>query len=193
MTFVFCSLLELACVGYLSRDTGLPKGVSPKKKHKRVRRKSLFERLTTSPSLISLNDDANGAVPLIQTPIVEKVNLDTVDPDKGVLPPAMNLLDDDYGYRPPGLGLNLHLALAKYMLGSVPVYACSCNKRKESVHTSTQTNVLAANGGPVRGPAALSAKKAGERLARRIDRTSCIVFPTLFICFNIGYWFHYLG
>lgn len=196
MTFVFCSLLELASIGYLSRDITPEKSSKTPKTRKKRRKRKLFGFYKSSPSVAPTTTDTALASDA-QTPLIEKVQLDRMAPNHGILPPPNLLDDDDYGYRPPGLGLalNLHSTLSRYMLGAIPVYACSCSHRKSDANITIEEKPT--DSVKVEAPQQQSAnqmdKAKKEKMARKIDQISCIVFPTLFICFNIGYWNYYLG
>ena len=117
MTFVFCSLLELAWVGYLSRDDSPPK---PKP-------------LAPAPSAAL----PSTPVKLVQHPVhVHEIpqapqtlhrrtvpNMKSEDENAALLMPR----DNDYGYIPPGYGLNGNIKSAMSMIAG----PCACHKTNQ--------------------------------------------------------------
>ncbi|CAB3403221.1 unnamed protein product [Caenorhabditis bovis] len=163
MTFVFCSLLELAWVGYLSREEEVvsrnPPGsqVAPKPCHPVVQQTQSISASNT----------------------VYRRQKQPKNEEESAL---LSLRDNDYGYIPPGFGLNGNLANAMKSFTS----SCSCEppvvtmmlEEAETIPPSITSN--------------LSRKQRRELLAHQIDSVSVFLFPFLFVLFNIGYWQHYL-
>lgn len=231
MTFVFCSLLELACVGFLSRDTSGVAAHSPKKPKKK--KKKGFHSGRTSPGVVSdklldvpqpayQSSNALQTAYQMSTPAYQTLNQNVLQPtqqgqgqanvkqrlsacnnvnySKSGGSPLLPLrqIDDHYDYRPPGFGLGLNNSLAKFILSSGPSHSCSCQNsfgyqnlpdnqalgsyhERMSQHSQTQKEKDKIHFAKL------------EKLALNIDRMSCIVFPSLFALFNIGYWWYYLG
>ncbi|VDO58010.1 unnamed protein product, partial [Haemonchus placei] len=147
MTFVFCSLLELAWVGYLSREDESPSTPPPLQVH-------------SASSTLHRRNPANE--------------------EESAL---ISLRDNDYGYIPPGFGLNGNIASAMRSFGA----RCSCDP-----HQSYQTEVDDVHPPEHISQTFSSRHHQRERLAKRIDTLSAILFPSLFSLFNIAYWSHYL-
>uniref|UniRef100_A0A0K0D2D5 Neur_chan_memb domain-containing protein n=1 Tax=Angiostrongylus cantonensis TaxID=6313 RepID=A0A0K0D2D5_ANGCA len=147
MTFVFCSLLELAWVGYLSREDecdGETPSTAP----------SIPAKTLPIPPLTS-----NKTMPVAPpTPSFQMhcatSTLHRRNPTNEEESALISLRDNDYGYIPPGFGLNGNVVNAMRSLGA--------------------------------------RRHRRERLAKRIDTLSAILFPSLFSVFNIAYWSHYL-
>lgn len=89
---------------------------------------------------------------------------------------------NDYGYIPPGYGLNDHL---KATMASI-AGPCSCLQQEALPNTKSCSSIPV----PSYDPASLS--KQREQATQYIDKLSAILFPTLFSVFNIAYWYHYL-
>uniref|UniRef100_A0A158PH33 Ligand-gated ion channel 50 n=1 Tax=Angiostrongylus costaricensis TaxID=334426 RepID=A0A158PH33_ANGCS len=134
MTFVFCSLLELAWVGYLSRE------------------------------------DECGAEPPFQMHSVTST-LHRRNPTNEEESALISLRDNDYGYIPPGFGLNGNVRVNRSHMYFIIAF---CDTVTSSVRFF------------------LFRRHRRERLAKRIDTLSAILFPSLFSLFNIAYWSHYL-
>ncbi|RCN36515.1 Neurotransmitter-gated ion-channel transmembrane region [Ancylostoma caninum] len=174
MTFVFCSLLELAWVGYLSRE----------------------EEYSPPPSAVAIPTKTLPIPPLTSnktTPVAPPTPSHQVHSATSTLHrrnPAneeesalISLRDNDYGYIPPGFGLNGNIASAMRSLGG----RCSCDP-----HPSYQTELDEVPESAHPSPSYSSKRHRRERLAKRIDTLSAILFPSLFSLFNIAYWSHYL-
>uniref|UniRef100_A0A0N5AHQ4 Ligand-gated ion channel 50 n=1 Tax=Syphacia muris TaxID=451379 RepID=A0A0N5AHQ4_9BILA len=184
MTFVFCSLLELAWVGYLSREEEDSPPVPaviltnepPSPPNDPTTRVSHFE---TSPLLRSNHILYRRAVASSE----EAAMLNLVG-------------DNDYGYIPPGYGLNGTL---KNAVVSLPVESCACIK---SNNNSIGNNVNNNSSNSARKASLTvastilsqdaSRKKRRDYLAFQIDKFSVYCFPSLFALFNIAYWYTYL-
>lgn len=104
----------------------------------------------------------------------------------------LSLRDNDYGYIPPGFGLNGNIISAVRSLGgrwvSVSVTSnssrCSCEPHSMSA---------ALDDIPLESVTPMcSRKQRRDALAKKIDTISSFSFPFLFCCFNILYWNHYL-
>ncbi|CAI4222225.1 unnamed protein product [Auanema sp. JU1783] len=169
MTFVFCSLLELAWVGYLSREDEdniptnppTPNSVMPLP-------------VKTSPPPPHNDYHSNMST-------MHRKNKTQCEEESAAL---LSLRDNDYGYIPPGFGLNGSLASAMRSLGG----RCSCEPHPQG-YSAVLDEIPEAEERPVEG---CSRRQRRERLAKRIDTLSAIMFPSLFSLFNIAYWSHYL-
>ncbi|KAK6101476.1 Neurotransmitter-gated ion-channel ligand binding domain family protein [Brugia pahangi] len=165
MTFVFCSLLELAWVGYLSREElDPPKPVAAK----------------VSPE-VHQDDDS------IKLMHQDRYETNSLLPRRRLATEEENALinlarGNDYGYIPPGYGLNDHL---KATMASI-AGPCSCLQQEALPNTKSCSSIPV----PSYDPASLS--KQREQATQYIDKLSAILFPTLFSVFNIAYWYHYL-
>uniref|UniRef100_A0A914UYR2 Neurotransmitter-gated ion-channel transmembrane domain-containing protein n=1 Tax=Plectus sambesii TaxID=2011161 RepID=A0A914UYR2_9BILA len=235
MTFVFSSLLELAWVGYLSRDedvAGKPApvvppppvytdtastdnrhlphyhsfdptnqqtlGQHPRRRRRRDRTESTTPFFDDELQLINKDSPMTQHAPTMLahhgTPPLMAANS---------ISPLMTLArDNDYGYRPPGsFGLNGNL---KSALGqSLSQWAsgpCACQPQHslpnadDAVHRPRK---LPLPGDPLLPQAADTAivtdRRRKDLLALKIDRISSTMFPTLFVLFNIFYWWYYLS
>ncbi|KJH49597.1 Neurotransmitter-gated ion-channel transmembrane region [Dictyocaulus viviparus] len=178
MTFVFCSLLELAWVGYLSREDESDDNIT----------------LTSEPALPAKTSPippltSNKTTPVAPpTPRLQMHSASStlhrrnqVNEEESAL---ISLRDNDYGYIPPGFGLNGNIANTMRTLRG----RCSCAPYT-SYHDEFEETT------PLEHPTASShipRRHQRERLAKRIDTLSAIFFPSLFSLFNIAYWSHYL-
>lgn len=237
MTFVFCSLLELAWVGYLCRDLSTGGGPQPPKPPPtdngsdsitaetpinnsvgtQVNNTNLpRKRRSHNATAPAPWGDASSPGAFKMTSLQRKSR----QPGYGSLapPPFMAVRDNDYEYRPPGFGLDSSartplLRHAHNKLNHVQPQRqnsqnCNCTCQGESEmksnfhHHDCEQNVT-----PVRTAkltksakvAAVSSKKtvidtrvSNEMFARKIDKISAILFPSLFVLFNICYWSIYL-
>ncbi|GMS89739.1 hypothetical protein PENTCL1PPCAC_11914 [Pristionchus entomophagus] len=175
MTFVFCSLLELAWVGYLSRDE--EPGCSPPPLPP-VPTAKVVDKPPPSP----LQVDSK-----YSTLHRRKIQSD----EESAL---LSLKDNDYGYIPPGFGLNGNISSAMRSLSG----RCSCEPRASTEHDESAFQFHLPRNGSIRGMEEpllgpkLSRRQENDRLAMRIDKISSFMFPFLFSLFNIAYWWHYL-
>lgn len=215
MTFVFCSLLELAAVGFLSRDTS-SNTASPKKVKKKKKRG--FHSGRTSPGVVvateTLDVPQHYQAPNIKQRLIVADNVNASmsnynainysKPSGGGSPLPLRQIDDHYDYRPPGFGLGLNNSLAKFILNTGPSHSCSCQNSfvgyQNLPDQSSYPEKISLNSQPHSHQQQAKDNKQEkqnahrlERLALNIDRMSCIVFPALFGLFNIGYWWYYLG
>ncbi|VDK87347.1 unnamed protein product [Litomosoides sigmodontis] len=151
MTFVFCSLLELAWVGYLSREE--------------------LEVLKPVISKISPTGQQNDDSVKRRGGVGEENAL--ISLARG----------NDYGYIPPGYGLNDHF---KATMASI-AGPCSCLKQE-----AIKSNAKSYASIPTSSFDPATLIKQREQATQYIDKLSAILFPTLFSVFNIAYWYHYL-
>lgn len=236
MTFVFSSLLELAWVGYLSRDedTGpkpqpvvppppvytdkasndnrhLPHYHSfdpshrqtgdqqPRRRRRRDRTESTTPFLDDQLQLIGKDSPMGQHAP-------NQLGHHAVPPLMPVnsISPLMTLArDNDYGYRPPGsFGLNgslkptLGQTLTQWASGPCACHPHPCNPSANDAANPPKKSPLP--GDPllpttVGNTAAVSERRRKDLLALKIDRISSTMFPTLFVLFNIFYWWYYLS
>ncbi|PIO58053.1 Neurotransmitter-gated ion-channel transmembrane region, partial [Teladorsagia circumcincta] len=176
MTFVFCSLLELAWVGYLSREDETPSTPRPSTP-------ALPSKALAIPPL-TLNKTTPVAPPTPSLQVHSATStLHRRNPANEEESALISLRDNDYGYIPPGFGLNGNIANAMRSLGA----RCSCDPQQ-----SYQTDVDDVHSPVHASPSFSSRHHRKERLAKRIDTLSAILFPSLFSLFNIAYWSHYL-
>ncbi|KAM3723334.1 putative ligand-gated ion channel [Dirofilaria immitis] len=168
MTFVFCSLLELAWVGYLSREElEAPKSV-------------------TTKVLPAVHHD-NNSINLPTTTHQDHYETNSVlSRRRPAISEEENALislahGNDYGYIPPGYGLNDHL---KATMASI-AGPCGCLQQEPMPNTKSFSSIPTSH-----DPNELS--KQRERATQYIDKLSAILFPMLFSVFNIAYWYHYL-
>lgn len=163
MTFVFCSLLELAWVGYLTREE----------------LDSMKPETTDLSSTDHYNSDGNKISTAVHHDRHETNSIfsrrRTVTEEKNALISFAH--DNDYGYIPPGYGLNDHL---KAKMASI-AGPCSC------LHKESTTVVPLSSSYDC-----ISLSRQREQTTLHIDKLSAILFPTLFSMFNIAYWYHYL-
>ncbi|CAI5444325.1 unnamed protein product [Caenorhabditis angaria] len=170
MTFVFCSLLELAWVGYLSREEEPltirhppPAQVAPTSQH--------VHHQTQSQTLH------------------HRRNHHQKQPKNEEESALLSLRDNDYGYIPPGFGLhNGHGGSSGNVIKSFSS-TCSC---EQAANVVTMMSLDEAEQIPPSQSAYLSRKQRREMLAHKIDSVSVFMFPFLFVLFNIAYWQHYL-
>uniref|UniRef100_A0A1I7X756 Ligand-gated ion channel 50 n=1 Tax=Heterorhabditis bacteriophora TaxID=37862 RepID=A0A1I7X756_HETBA len=115
MTFVFCSLLELAWVGYLSREE---EGLSVRPSAPPLPQKTLP---TPSHQIYSATSTLHrcGVKHLIVVISGIRIRKPQCEEESALL----SLRDNDYGYIPPGFGLNGNIASAMRSLGG----RCSCD------------------------------------------------------------------
>jgi cation transporter family protein len=228
MTFVFCSLLELATVGYLSRKDGEARtaNVAPATR-------PIPARPTIPPSPVqkphtatvvanNLRPPQYSQLDEVSTTLHRRVSTAKTKSASEEENALLFVRDNDYGYIPPGYGLNgnIQSVIAKI------TGPCDC---RGSNHQMTQNAVeySTANGhhdGDNRPPSSamhhatvglgiftsdnpmMCSTMSGddqaipppkptskaESLALTIDFYSLMLFPALFTLFNIGYWFHYM-
>lgn len=121
------------------------------------------------------------------------------------------LAQNDYGYRPPGYGC---MGVANGAPPKETPRPCACALRREQQHrlVSHSQQPLAGQTPNAKTPLLASAapkgvghaktllqsmlltKKTGSsNLALQIDKLSAMMFPSLFVLFNIFYWWYYLG
>uniref|UniRef100_A0A9J2PV68 Neurotransmitter-gated ion-channel ligand-binding domain-containing protein n=1 Tax=Ascaris lumbricoides TaxID=6252 RepID=A0A9J2PV68_ASCLU len=163
MTFVFCSLLELAWVGYLSREED--EIVKPHiQKVSSAMSSPAANAVTSRPPFY----ESNSALHRRGYASEEECAL-------------MSLRDNDYGYIPPGYGLNGNLKSAMASIAG----PCACTKEEPP---EVYAPIL-----PSASEAAAFQARQNEHLALQIDKLSSILFPSLFSVFNIAYWYHYLS
>ncbi|CAJ0942629.1 unnamed protein product, partial [Mesorhabditis belari] len=174
MTFVFCSLLELAWVGYLSREDEV---VPP-------RRSAQLDVPPTAPPTYREQPS---------TPIHHS-NPNT-HPFQRKKPKATEeeaLLHNDYGYIPPGFGLNGTLARA---VSRTFTTNCMCDSHETQplnadFHRSLEEQKAEGTSSIV-FEAMPPLPRPRDQLALKIDKMSVIFFPFLFAIFNVVYWWHY--
>ncbi|KFD71178.1 hypothetical protein M514_04974 [Trichuris suis] len=179
MTFVFCSLLELAWVGYLSRKTVRPIESGQKtstNKGRKKRKKGAIPCNAKTYGTIDTKD--NGS----KEPHGRILNNGT-----SAFPLSGIYGAESYGYRPPGLH--------HFMNTSAPplhplAYLSKCQRRATSgnAQEKMEEQPLPSETQPHRDTA-----YDNDQMALKIDRLSCYVFPTLFVLFNIFYWAYYLS
>uniref|UniRef100_A0A1I7ZYM6 Ligand-gated ion channel 50 n=1 Tax=Steinernema glaseri TaxID=37863 RepID=A0A1I7ZYM6_9BILA len=191
MTFVFCSLLELAWVGYLSREEedirrpmpappSTPLAVQPVK-------------VTTPKSPASVRpphyvppyEPTSGGGTLLRRAPKQSGN----EEEHALL----SLRDNDYGYIPPGYGLNGNLKSALSSLAG----PCACHQPPQKTNCCKSISAaLTADSDESQAVFAYEQasyrRRQRDRLAHQIDIISACLFPGLFSVFNIAYWYHYL-
>ncbi|TKR64972.1 hypothetical protein L596_025438 [Steinernema carpocapsae] len=193
MTFVFCSLLELAWVGYLSREEEEPKKpmpipmapgtpqpikVQPPRSPGPVR----------PPHYVPPYEQAGGGTLLSLFRRAPK--LSSNEEEHALLSMAR---DNDYGYIPPGYGLNGNLKSALSSLAG----PCACHQPQQkancckSLSAALTSDSDESHGGFAYEQASYK-RRQRDRLAHQIDIISACLFPSLFSIFNIAYWYHYL-
>ncbi|VDN07332.1 unnamed protein product [Thelazia callipaeda] len=172
MTFVFCSLLELAWVGYFSREEfDVPKSVTSK----------------ISPSITAHQD--NDSMKIAPIPTVshhDRYETNFILTRRRPVNEEENALislarDNDYGYIPPGYGLNDHL---KATVASI-AGPCGCLRQETAAVTESYSPIPSSSD-------LITLNRQREKVTLQIDKLSAILFPTLFSVFNIAYWYHYL-
>ncbi|CAI2349624.1 unnamed protein product [Caenorhabditis sp. 36 PRJEB53466] len=161
MTFVFCSLLELAWVGYLSREEEI------------VSRSPPCAQVAPKPCHPPVQQSASS----VQHRRQQK------QPKNEEESALLSLRDNDYGYIPPGFGLNGNLSNAMKSFTS----SCSCEPPNVVNMMLDEAETI-----PPSTTSSLSRKQRREMLAHKIDSVSVFMFPFLFVLFNIAYWQHYL-
>lgn len=195
MTFVFSSLLELACVGYLSREA--PTAPKPTRIMAKVTRKHKSRSkvksgggpenpdwLSSSNSITSRNSslkvppkqpNPSATVGLLQT-----THNHTPTPVKPPLAPFFSR-EFDYDYRPPGFGLGLNGTFQSSAAATATNISSGCQ-------CSCQTQTPAASTGKLPSVPEEKAEKSApafdrtqsDAMALKIDKISSIIFPTLF-------------
>uniref|UniRef100_A0A7E4V0D7 Ligand-gated ion channel 50 n=1 Tax=Panagrellus redivivus TaxID=6233 RepID=A0A7E4V0D7_PANRE len=219
MTFVFCSLLELAWVGFLSRDDGAPakpKPVHPAPNHRRPGSQNMHYQATSQQqpqqqqqqqqhsqqhhnhlhNHSAIQYENSGSLYRRQ-PHATPNNI-TDEENTALLGMPR---DNDYGYIPPGYGLNGNIKTAMSMLAG----SCACHKNAPQCCPANDNHQLVSQQdssiiedwsepAPSAGPTspATAALHRRERLAATIDKLSSIFFPSLFALFNVVYWYYYL-
>lgn len=234
MTFVFSSLLELAWVGYLSRDEEgakpapvvppppvytdkassdsrhLPHYHSfdptnkqtisqpPRRRRRRERTESTTPFFDDEMQLIGKESPMTQHMPTMMGHHPTPPHM----PANSISPLMTLARDNDYGYRPPGsFGLNGNL---KSALGqSLTQWAsgpCACQPQHIAPTASDAAHrpgKLPLPGDPllpsVGGTPVSNERRRKDLLALKIDRISSTMFPTLFVLFNIFYWWYYLS
>ncbi|CAJ0580920.1 unnamed protein product, partial [Mesorhabditis spiculigera] len=174
MTFVFCSLLELAWVGYLSRDEEAP---PPKS--------SSVECPSAAPPTYREQPS---------TPVHLTSATTTFQRKKQKASEEEALLHNDYGYIPPGFGLNGTLARAMSRTFST---SCACESREtQPLNVDFDRHMEENRGDRVPSlmiePGRPSKRQQRDQLALKIDKFSAMGFPFLFAIFNIVYWWYYV-
>ncbi|CAJ0599297.1 unnamed protein product [Cylicocyclus nassatus] len=174
MTFVFCSLLELAWVGFLSREEEFdtpppPAPPAPVLPGKALPIPPLTSNKTTPVAPPTPSHQIHSAMSTLH-------RRNPANEEESAL---ISLRDNDYGYIPPGFGLNGNIASAVRSLGGrescLPARAV-----REAQTAFVAASVSAFND-------SLILRHERERLAKRIDTLSAIFFPSLFSLFNIAY------
>ncbi|CAD5219929.1 unnamed protein product [Bursaphelenchus xylophilus] len=217
MTFVFCSLLELAWVGYLSRqDSDNPAAMAVKPSNqsmdsapattihiKPIKSASPLPPHHIEPPQYTASD--NNSCGFLQRRLTSRSKENEEEHQK--------LLNNsnDYGYIPPGYGLNGNLKSAMSAIAG----PCACHNPGSQFPAPTplEQRVMNAYGEgqrihqdglmntsmysedpalppPMSPPSAKRLRKA--TLALKIDKYSAMLFPALFALFNVFYWYHYL-
>lgn len=115
MTFVFCSLLELAWVGYLSREEEIVSRLPPPS-----------SQVAPKPCHPPVQQSASTASTVHRRPQKPPKN----EEESALL----SLRDNDYGYIPPGFGLNGNLASAMKSFSSSWVFHFFSNFRQFFFH-----------------------------------------------------------
>lgn len=157
MTFVFCSLLELAWVGFLSREE---------------------EISSRHPPTSQVAPKPQPTIPQSMSNTIHRRHKSQKSEEESAL---LNLRDNDYGYIPPGFGLNGNLSNALISFSA----RCSCEANVVNMKLEEAETIPSSASG-------LSKKQRREHLAHKIDQLSVFLFPFLFVLFNIAYWQHYL-
>ncbi|KRX68159.1 Ligand-gated ion channel 50 [Trichinella nativa] len=178
MTFVFCSLLELAWVGYLSRKANGFKrpptsAARNQSSHKHKRKKTVM--LKNEPKNYgTMNFDMENFHS------IHHLNRNNSHTNVTTAFPFFDS-DDPYEYRPPGLQrqMNVNLFPKSYS------YLCKCQQRLNQSNSYNKLKETTAN-------QTENQFYDYDSLALKIDHISCFVFPTLFVLFNIFYWCYYL-
>uniref|UniRef100_A0A5S6QTY1 Neurotransmitter-gated ion-channel ligand-binding domain-containing protein n=1 Tax=Trichuris muris TaxID=70415 RepID=A0A5S6QTY1_TRIMR len=179
MTFVFCSLLELAWVGYLSRKSSKPPEPSRKpnsNKGRKKRKKSAIQCNYKTYGTMDMKDPCSQAPPHDRI-VNNGMNTHCISGTCG----------DTYEYRPPGLH---HLMNTSTPPLQPIAYLSKCQRRTNpaSMYEKIEEQPL-----PPEVQQHNETPNNNDQMALKIDRISCFVFPTLFVLFNIFYWFYYLS
>uniref|UniRef100_A0AC34Q0E5 Uncharacterized protein n=1 Tax=Panagrolaimus sp. JU765 TaxID=591449 RepID=A0AC34Q0E5_9BILA len=193
MTFVFCSLLELAWVGYLSRDDVPPSkpkipALPPPIAVKQIQPPSTPVHHNCPSYETAANLQQRRTIP----------NHKSEDESAALLMPR----DNDYGYIPPGYGLNGNIKSAMSMIAG----PCACHKAQQQFFSHEHSHVSQQDSSLIEEPATNQANIAQnfggpfqwwsnmsrEKMANNIDKISFLFFPSLFALFNCLYWNHYL-
>ncbi|KAI6176475.1 hypothetical protein M3Y97_00802000 [Aphelenchoides bicaudatus] len=190
MTFVFCSLLELAWVGYLSRAEAKPSPTMPTTPSQPEKStnivapiKNVYPQKIIRPP--QYNDSSGGFTNLLQRRLNSAARKQQ-DEESALLRRTPN----DYGYIPPGYGLNGNLKSAMSALAG----PCACNQMymENRFEGQMDYSMMTTSEDQAIPPPRKPVMTKHENIALRIDRYSAIFFPALFALFNIFYWYHYL-
>lgn len=155
---VFCSLLELAWIGYLSREEEVKPQPAPAP--------AAPKECSPSPSPVHSS--------------LRHRHTNGIDEETALL------RDNDYGYIPPGFGLNGNLKNAMRSLGG----RCSCELKetKEKDNYQSLPPPSSSASPPVVPSRGQTSRQRKDHLSNQIDKLSAILFPSLFSLFNIAYW-----
>uniref|UniRef100_A0AC34F539 Uncharacterized protein n=1 Tax=Panagrolaimus sp. ES5 TaxID=591445 RepID=A0AC34F539_9BILA len=224
MTFVFCSLLELALVGYLSREDhqqNQPSPPPPPPPHQPVKAIQPPPQPTTvsikpqqqQTQSQSQSQQAQYDQPPMNASVYRRSGAHKTDEENAAL--LSQPRDNDYGYIPPGYGLNGNLKSAMSMIAG----SCACHNEQgySSEHqilsqqnsylatddyNNDQNNLNSISSAPPAPQQSQSQQAQSfqpakpifpwELFARKIDRLSFFLFPLCFACFNVMYWWYYL-
>ncbi|KAI6222353.1 hypothetical protein M3Y99_01507100 [Aphelenchoides fujianensis] len=229
MTFVFCSLLELAWVGFLSRTENnavapvdekqiVPNRIETTAKAVEDTKTQMDDfdefgqkKLRPAPQY---NEVATGFTNLIQ----RRLNGSRRNEEETNSLLKRTPTTNDYGYIPPGYGLNGNLKSAMSALAG----PCACHnpdavlaqqRTSPSIPDQQDPRIDRSNHDLAQGhvgvpmdasmwttsedqalppPTKPEKKTKHQNLALKIDKYSIMLFPALFSLFNVGYWFHYL-
>ncbi|VDK48480.1 unnamed protein product [Anisakis simplex] len=174
MTFVFCSLLELAWVGYLSREED------------ELAVKAAIQKASSSPMPSPATNVVSPRPPHYESNSALHRRGYTSEEECAL----MSLRDNDYGYIPPGYGLNGNLKSAMASFAG----PCACTKEEPpEVYAPILQSAAELAAYRAGQNVSLSLCPCHEHLALQIDKLSSILFPSLFSVFNIAYWYHYLN
>lgn len=185
MTFVFSSLLELAWVGYLSREIDekvLKSRKSGGDGRRKGRRKSASAE--TSPATLAMLNQLSPTANNVKVTTMVIPN-DAINYHPQFSPPMPTARDFNYDYRPPGLA-NVGARFASQPTGICPC-ACRLGGTCAAATADERTPLM-----PAPPPAKPPQRVRKDLMALKIDKASAFLFPTLFVLFNIFYWWYYL-
>jgi hypothetical protein len=127
MTFVFCSLLELALVGYLSREDHHqqmpPPPLPPHQPVKAIQPPPQPTTVSIKPQQHQQQQQQHYDQPPINTSVYRRPGHKTDEENAALLSQPR---DNDYGYIPPGYGLNGNIKSAMSMIAGL----CACHNNQ---------------------------------------------------------------